>query len=80
MVCSCFADVRSRTVPAVGAGLSVKLNRVIEDPACSRGLGCHSRAGLRLLYSAGNPTWRIDPMSFTLGESTMPLRAYQFTG
>ncbi|MCZ0945402.1 MAG: hypothetical protein OXJ53_20290 [Gammaproteobacteria bacterium] len=65
MLDSRFTDVRPRTVPAAGAGLSVKLNRVIEFPAYSPGMGSYSRAGLRLLYSAGNPTWRIDPMSFT---------------
>ena len=59
----CFTEA----FPATGAGPSVKLNRVIESPAYSPGLGSYSLAGLRLLYSAGNPTWRIDPMSFTYG-------------
>ena len=49
-------------------------------PAYSPGLGSYSRAGLRLFYSAGNPTWRIDPMSFTVIEKYHSATSVATTG
>ena len=53
-------------VPGLGKAQSSRLI----FPAYLPGLGSYSRAGLRLFYSAGNPTWRIDPMSFTCIQSS----------
>ena len=58
----------SRAFPATGAGPRQSSIEQIGFPAYSPGLGSYSHAGLRLFYSAGNPTWRIDPMSFTVIE------------
>ena len=68
----------TRDRPAAGAGPLTNLNRAIVIlPPIRRARVATPMPDWWLLYSAGNPTWRIGPMRFVEAHSAMPSRLCQ---